>query len=270
MNYYVKVQPNVRIFVEDLNKEAEQTILFIHGWPLNHHMWEYEVERLQDLGFRCVAIDLRGYGQSDRPTTGYDYDTMASDVKGVIDALQLSEIILVGHSMGGAIATHYVSKFNAHGISKLVLLGAAVPAWVKTNDWDHGYTKEQVNDFIAQSVNDRPKFIHSVRNLFFYQYATPETGVWFTDLCQKAAGWSTAKSLVALRDEQLFNDLPNIQIPTLILHGTHDQVCPFEFAEYMHQHITNSKLTPLTESGHAAFFEEKDKVSKAIAEFAKS
>ena len=85
MNLFVRVRKDVRLFVEDLNINAEQTILLIHGWPLNHNMWEYEVEYLIEIGYRVVTIDLRGYGQSDRPKDGYDYDTMASDIKGIID-----------------------------------------------------------------------------------------------------------------------------------------------------------------------------------------
>ena len=104
MNLFVKVRKDVRIFVEDTNSSSEKVILFIHGWPLNHQMWEYEVEYLMEFGYRCITVDLRGYGRSDRPFDGYDYDTMASDIKAVIEALNLKDITLVGHSMGAAIA----------------------------------------------------------------------------------------------------------------------------------------------------------------------
>ena len=267
MNLFVRVRKDVKLFVEDLNVNAEQTILFIHGWPLNHNMWEYEVEYLIEIGYRVVTIDLRGYGQSDRPTDGYDYDTMASDIKGIIDALQLKNITLVGHSMGAAIAIRYISKYKANSVSRLVLLSAAAPSAVQTKEFEFGLVEDTLDDYIEQIYNDRPQFITTIKNLFFFRYTTPEFDKWFEDLCLKASGWATAKSLIALRDERLFDDLKAINIPTLILHGVHDKVCPFDLATYLNKNIKDSYLIPLKESGHAAFFEQKDEVSDAIDKF---
>lgn len=269
MNLYVKVRNDVKIFVEDLNRESEHTILFIHGWPLNHNMWEYQVGYLIELGYRCVSIDLRGYGQSDRPTNGYDYDTMASDIKGVIDSLKLNNITLVGHSMGGAIAVRYIAKYKAHGVSKLCLLSAAVPSFSPTENWEYGTPIDKIDYYIAECYSDRPHLITEIKNIFFYQFVTSETAQWFTNLCLQASGWATAKSLAALSREHLFNDVKQIQVPTLILHGVHDKICPIEFATYMNENIKDSKLIQLQQSGHGAFFEQKAEVSKEIDKFAR-
>lgn len=86
-------------------------------------------------------------------------------------------------------------------------------------------------------------------------------------MCLKAAGWASVNSLYALRDEDLFNDLPNINVPTLILHGTHDKVCPYPFAEYMSSSIANSTIVPLTEEGHGAFYECRNEINKALKNF---
>src|SRR5665647_3649135 len=109
MGYYVRVEPNVRIYVEDINPQGSKTILFIHGWPLNHKMFEYQFNVLPAMGYRCIAIDQRGFGSSDKPWEGYDLDRMADDVRCVIDALQLKNITLAGHSYGGAISIRSVS-----------------------------------------------------------------------------------------------------------------------------------------------------------------
>ena len=95
MKYFIKTSDNARILVEDLNSDSEKTILFIHGWPLNHTAFEYQLDFFPDKGYRCVAVDLRGFGESDRPYNNYDYDTMASDIKKVIDVLNLKNITLV-------------------------------------------------------------------------------------------------------------------------------------------------------------------------------
>ncbi|WP_291651700.1 alpha/beta hydrolase [Clostridium sp.] len=270
MKYFVKTSDNARIAVEDLNSEAEKTILFIHGWPLNHTVYEYQLNYFPDKGYRCVAIDLRGFGDSDRPYNGYDYDTMAADIKKVIDVLKLNNITLVGHSMGGALSIRYLSNYNGHGVSKLCLIGAAAPSWVKTRDWPYGYTEEEVTNFINDSLKDRPRFISNVSDLFFYQYISQALLSWFTNIALSASPWATTQCLISLKNERLFNDIPKIKIPTLILHGTHDKVCPYDFAKYLDENIEDSTLVPLTESGHAAFIDEKDKVNNNIFEFIKN
>ncbi len=267
MKYYVKVEKNVKIFVEDTNPDAENTILFIHGWPLNHNMYEYIIENFASKGYRCIAIDLRGYGKSDKPSTGYDYDRMANDIRHLIESLKLNNITLMGHSMGGAISTRYMSKYNAHGVARLCLLSAAVPKWVQSSDWKYGYTLDQVNDLIDNFRNDRPKSIRTTSESFFYQFTSQGILDWFFDMSLEASGWSTINSLMALRDEELFDDLKNIKVPTLILHGVHDKVCPYPFAEYMNDAIQNSTLVPLPEGGHGAFYECRDTINKSLEDF---
>lgn len=267
MNLFVKVRKDVRIFVEDTNSDSEHVILFIHGWPLNHNMWEYQVEYLMGLGYRCVAVDLRGYGRSDRPFDGYDYDTMASDIKQVIDAMKLKNITLIGHSMGSAIAIRYMAKYQGHNVSKLCLLASAAPSFVRTKDWYYGFTDTQIEELIKLTYNDRPSAITKIRNMTFYRYATPSTDEWFNLICLQASGWATTKSLIAFFEERLFDDLDKIKVPTLILHGVHDEICPYYFATYLNDHINDSILLKLYQSGHAAFFEEKELISDAINKF---
>ena len=94
MGYYVNVEPNVKIYVEDLNPTGKKTILFLHGWPGSHKLFEYQFNQLPMMGYRCIGIDTRGFGNSDKPWRGYDYDRLADDVRCVIDTLKLHDIIL--------------------------------------------------------------------------------------------------------------------------------------------------------------------------------
>ena len=167
MKYYIKVEKNVKILVEDINFDLGNPIMFVHGWTLNHNMYEYIIEYFASRGHRCIAIDLRGYGNSDKPYTGYDYDRMAMDIKLVIDALKLSYITLVGHSMGGAICLRYMSKFNEDKVSRLCLLSAAAPKWVQSSNWPYGYTVDEVNKLIDSFKSDKPKAIIDTSESFF-------------------------------------------------------------------------------------------------------
>ena len=142
MGYFVTVEPGVNIYVEDVNPEGNKTILFIHGWPLNHKQFEYQFDVLPAMGYRCIGIDWRGYGNSDKPFDGYNFDRLADDIRVVIGALQLKDFTLAGHSTGGAISIRYMARYQGYGVSKLVLIDAASPTSVPT---------EVANKFIADT-----------------------------------------------------------------------------------------------------------------------
>ncbi|WP_406242329.1 alpha/beta fold hydrolase [Tissierella carlieri] len=122
MGYYVSVETDVKVYVEDLNPEGYKTIVFLHGWPGSHELFEYQFDQLPKRGCRCIGIDQRGFGKSDKPWRGYDYNRLADDVRCVVETLKLHDFILAGHSTGGAIAIKYMSRHNGYGVSKLALL----------------------------------------------------------------------------------------------------------------------------------------------------
>lgn len=117
MGYYVRVEPNVTIYVEDINPYGNKTILFLHGWPGSHKLFEYQFDKLPKMGYRCIGIDTRGFGDSSKPYEGYDYDRLSDDVRCVVDALKIKNFTLAGHSTGGAIAIRYMSRHNEYGVS---------------------------------------------------------------------------------------------------------------------------------------------------------
>ncbi len=268
MGYYVRVEPNVKIFVEDLNPEGKKTILFLHGWPGSHNLFEYQFDRLPKLGYRCIGIDQRGFGQSDKPFTGYDYNRLSDDVRGVVDALKLKNFTLGGHSTGGAIAIRYMARHNGYGVSKLALFAAAAPSVIKRPNFPYGVQKQVIDEIIQGTYNDRPQMLRGFGNIFFYQYITPAFSDWFFQLGLQASGWATAKTATTWLDEEsLFSDLGKINVPTLILHGIHDKVCLFPLAEAQRRGIKNSKLVPFEFSGHGLFYDQKDKFNKELTEF---
>lgn len=269
MEYYIQVEPDVKIFVEDINPMGKETILFIHGWPLNHNAYEYQFNELPKMGYRCIGIDTRGFGKSDRPKSGYSYNTLSDDVRGVVEALKLQNFTLGGHSMGGATAIRYMARHKGYGVSKLALFGAAAPSLTMRPDFPYGLPKEEVTKLIKETYNDRPKMLRDFGDIFLFQYATQPLSDWFFQLGLEAAGWATADCAVTFRDESLFTDLEKINVPTLILHGIHDKVCLFPLAEAMKRGIRNAKLVPFNYSGHGLFYDERDKFNKELTQFIK-
>ncbi|HEX9025866.1 MAG TPA: alpha/beta hydrolase [Clostridium sp.] len=267
MSYYVKVEPNVKIYVEDLNDECKKTILFLHGWPGSHKLFEYQFDQLSKMGYRCIGIDTRGFGDSDKPYSGYDYDTLADDVRYVIDTLGLHDITLAGHSTGGAIAIRYMARHKGYGVSKLALFAAAAPSLIKRPNFPYGLDKETVLQIIDGTNTDRPKMLQGFGDIFFYQQITEAFKEWFFQLGLQAAGWATAAIANTWLNEVLFSDLGAINVPTLIIHGIHDKVVPFELGQVQEQNIRNSKLLPFEYSGHASFYDQREKFNEELMKF---
>lgn len=267
MDYFVRVEPDVNIYVNDINPFGKKTILFLHGWPLSHRAYEYQFNKLPSMGYRCIGIDTRGAGNSSKPLHGYDYNRLADDVRGVVDALKLQNFTLAGHSMGGATAIRYMARYNGYGVAKLALFGAAAPSLTQRPDFPYGLPKEDVTKIVEATYANHPQMLRDTAPMFFYKPITPALSDWFFQLGFESPGWATASCAKTFRDESLFSDLAKIQVPTLILHAIHDNVCLFPLAEAMNKGIRNSKLIPFEHSGHSLFFEEQDKFNRELAQF---
>lgn len=258
MGYYVTVESGVKLFIEDINPTGKKTIVFLHGWPLNHNQFEYQFNVLPSKGFRCIGIDWRGFGNSDKPDKGYDYNRLADDIATVIATLRLENFTLVGHSTGGAIALRYMGRYKGYGVRHLILVNAAAPT---------GFTKETAARLLDEMYHDRPNMMQNIINTFFFQYITIPFSEWFFQMGLQAASWSTAEIIKTLRDEKIEYELQTISVPTLIIHGRHDQVIPFDQAKMLNDKIMGSKLIAFENSGHGSFWEEREKCNKAIIDF---
>jgi pimeloyl-ACP methyl ester carboxylesterase len=265
---YIEVEPNVRLHITDAGEG--KPIILIHGWPLSDEMYEYQYNDLINAGFRAIGITLRGFGKSDKPYGSYDYDVHVSDIKKVLDKLDIKNAVLGGFSMGGSIAVRFAAGDNGNRISKLALFGAAAPIWTQRDDFKFNLPKGAVDDLIALNYRDRPKLLSDFAKIF----SATETslnegiGVWLTGINLSASSYATAQCLIALRDTDLRADLAKITIPTLILHGRKDKICSFELAEKMKASILNSHLVVFENSGHSLFLEETQKFNSELIKFA--
>lgn len=268
MGYYVNVEPNVNIYVEDINSKGSKTILFVHGWPGNHNLFEYQYNQLPKFGYRCVGMDIRGFGLSDRPWEGYDYNRLSDDIRAIVDVLQLSNITLCGHSTGGAIVIRYMARHQGYGVSKLALFAAAAPSLIKRPYFPYGLPKQAVLDIIQGTYSDRPNMIKNFGNMIFHNFVTPSLSDWIFQLGLQASSWGTAAvANTWVEDEGLFQDLKKIFVPTLILHGLDDKVCLYPLAITQKDNIQNAKLVPFESCGHFLFYDQLEKFNKELVQF---
>ncbi|WP_346930519.1 alpha/beta hydrolase, partial [Clostridium sp.] len=192
---------------------------------------------------------------------------LSDDVRCVVEALKLKDFTLAGHSTGGAIAIRYMGRHKGHGVSKLALFAAAAPSLIKRPNFPYGAEKEDIIKFIPETYTDRPKMLSDFGDIFFFQHITQPFSDWFFQLGLQAAGWATAAIVNTWIDEVLFSDLETINVPTLIIHGIHDKVVPFELGEVQNKSIKNSKLIPFKYSGHATFYDQLDKFNEELMKF---
>lgn len=268
VGFYVNVEPGVNVFVEDLNPGGKKTVLFLHGWPGNHNLFEYQYEALLEKGYRCVGMDFRGFGQSDRPATGYSYDRLADDTRAVIDALGLQNVTLGGHSTGGGVAVRYMARHRGHGVDKLALFAAAAPSLIQRPYFPYGLPRQQVLDIIHGVQADRPQVLRNFGGMIFHNYVSPALSDWIFNLGLAASGWATAAIANTWLDEEgLFRDLGQISVPTLILHGLDDQVCLFPLAQAQHEGIRGSKLVPFESCGHFLFYDRRERFNEELLRF---
>ena len=203
-------------------------VLFVHAWALSSAMWTYQIADLAPRGLRCIAFDRRGHGRSDVPSAGYDLDTLADDIAGVIEQLDLHDVALVGMSMGSNEILHYVGRHGTERISKIALLGPTTPFVLQTADNPYGAPQAYFEQTWAAWASDFPKWIEDNKQPFF----TPETSAqmmeWVAGMMREMpipVALATGRALVST---DLRPVLARIDRPVLILHGDKDVSAPLE------------------------------------------
>lgn len=264
---FVEVESGLKLYVEDAGNGSLGTFVFISGWPLGSSMYEYQFQHLAPRGYRCIGIDLRGFGKSDKPWGEYNYDVFVKDIRKVLESIDIKDAVLAGHSMGGAIALHYVATQKAAHVRKLVLIGAAAPSFVQRSDFPHGAEQAAVDRMVEDCLTDRAKMLAKFGDSFFAKPASPAFSRYFHSLAMAASPYATLKCLEALRDSDLRSDMKQVEIPTLILHGEQDNITPFALAEVLHKGIKNSKLVKFENCGHGVFYEDLADFNQRLMDF---
>ena len=159
---------DIKLFYQDLGgSSTSQTVVLIHGWPLSHEMWDYQLAELPAHGLRVVAYDRRGFGKSSQPWSGYDYDTLADDLKAVIDTLDLKNVTLVGFSMGGGEVARYMSRHGGARVAKVAFISSVTPYLLKSDDNPDGVAQSVFDEMTENMQKDRADFLQTFGKQFY-------------------------------------------------------------------------------------------------------
>ena len=264
-------QQAVKLFYEDYGEG--QPIILIHGWPLSHRMWENQVETLVGKGFRVISYDRRGFGESTKPWNGYDYDTLAKDLKDLIEELKLKDVILVGFSMGGGEVARYIGNYGTSKLSKAVLVSAVTPFMLKTDDNDA--VDESVFEGMKDGISkDRANFFKDFGKNFvnFDNFEDERVSQARVDLNWNIAMQASRKATLDCVDSfgktDFREDCKKFDIPTLVVHGDDDQIVPIEVSgEKAAEIIPNSKFEIIKNAPHGLVFTHSEDFNQILLGF---
>ncbi len=208
-------------------------VVLIHGWPLSGRTWENQVPALVDAGNRVITYDRRGFGQSTQPWEGYDYDTMAADLDKLLTELDLTEVTLVGFSMGGGEVARYIGTYGTGRITKAVLASAVPPFLYKSDDNpDGGLDDETIASFQAGVAGDRLAFLDDFSTNFFSVDGELEVSEaqrqYALGIAAIASPKGTLDCIAAFARTDFRDDLAKFDVPTLVIHGDSDGIVPIE------------------------------------------
>lgn len=263
-----------RLFYRDWG--AGPVAVFVHSWSYSSSIWEYQFQRFLDAGFRCVAMDRRGHGRSDEPGAGYDLDTLADDLAGLLEHLDLREVTLVGHSMGTMEITRYLARHGAGRVARTAFLGAMTPYLAKSEDNPGGLGPEFLEATIRALKEDRPKWFADGAPAYF---ATGTNGSWISqalvdDAIQSILRTPLEVQIACLRivfGSDLRADLRRIEIPTLVLHGDADVSAPVDLTgRPTAALLPNGRLLVYPGAPHGLYVTERDRITNDLLEFARA
>ena len=247
-------------------------VVLIHGWPLSADSWDDQALALADYGYRVISYDRRGFGRSDQPWDGYDYDTLADDLAAVIEACDVETPALVGFSMGGGEIARYLSRHGG-GVRKAALISAVVPFMLQTSD-NPGGVPQSVFDGIKEGLNkDRAHFLKGFFKDFYgvgmlSQPVSDELLDSSLQVALQAGLKGTLDCVDAFSGTDFRGDMAAFTMPTLIIHGTADKTVPIDVsARLAAKAIPHAKLIEYDGAAHGLLATHKDAVTKDLIAF---
>ncbi|MET0242165.1 MAG: alpha/beta hydrolase [Flavitalea sp.] len=248
-------------------------VVLLHGWPLSREMWEYQINDLVEAGYRVIKYDRRGFGKSSKPWNGYDYDTLAEDLKLVLEELDLKDATLVGFSMGGGEVVRYLSKYGSSRVSQIALISAVTPFLLKTKDNPDGVDASVFEDMMDQMKDDRIGFLDGFGKKFFgvsmisHPVSAPLLD-YYRMLGSLATARSTQQCAVAFSQTDFRGDLKKINVPTLIIHGDADKTVPIESSgNKTAELLPDASYVVYEDAPHGLFYTHKERLNADLIEF---
>ena len=270
---FIETSDHTRLSYTDWG--SGRPVVLIHGWPLDSSMWEYQSTYLAAQGLRCIAYDRRGFGRSDQPWTGYDYDTLADDLAAVIDQLDLRDVMLVGFSMGGGEVARYLARHGTDRVAKAVLVSAVTPFLLKTPDHEDGVDKETFDQMVAGLKADRPAFLASFAKQFFgaglFNFnVSSDILDWAKGLALRGALNATLDCVRSFSETDFRGEMGAFTVPTLVIHGDADATVPIDVSGRVAAGMIEGAVFKEYEGApHGLFFTAKDRLNADLVQFIK-
>lgn len=233
----ITTNDGTNIFYKDWG--SGQPVFFHHGWPLSSDDWDSQMLYFVQRGYRVIAHDRRGHGRSSQVNNGHDMNHYASDVAAVVEHLDLSNVVHIGHSTGGGEAARYVARYGKGRVAKLILIGAVPPIMVRSSENPDGLPMEVFDDLRKKLAINRAQFYLDFASGPFYGYNRPDAklsqGVIQNWWRQGMMGGAKAQydGIKAFSETNFTEDLKEIDVPTLVMHGDDDQIVPIANSAYL-------------------------------------
>ncbi len=263
---------DVELHVDDTGGPGRPVVL-IHGWPLSAQSWSEQVPALADAGYRVIAYDRRGFGRSDKPRGGYDYNTFAQDLAAVLDTLDLREVTLVGFSMGGGEVARYIKNHGQDRLRSVVFAAAVPPYLAQTADNPDGpLTQEAADEMENGLAADEESFYDGFTTQFFSVdgdlKVTEEQRQQAIALTRQADRHAALKSMEAFATTDFRTDLAAVTVPALVIHGDGDGTVPFEGSgKRTHEQLAESELVLIEDAPHGLNVSHAAQFNEALLAF---
>lgn len=263
---------DVNLHVDDTGGPGRAVVL-IHGWPLSGESWSGQIPALTAAGFRVISYDRRGFGRSDKPKSGYDYDTLTDDLQAILETLNVTDATLVGFSMGGGEVARYVSRFGEERLHSVVFASAVPPFLQQQADNPDGPLTEELANGMTEGLEADPA---SFYDGFTVQFFTAKGELTVTEaqrqdalrLANQADKNAALQAMAAFGSTDFREDLPKVTVPTLVIHGDGDGVVPFEGSgARTHAAIPGSDLHVVVGGPHGINVSHADEFNAALLAF---
>jgi pimeloyl-ACP methyl ester carboxylesterase len=270
---YAKARDGTMLYYKDWGRG--DPVVLLHGWPLTGDTFDDLAIKLVEAGKRCIIPDRRGFGRSDQPWNGYDYDTFADDVAAILEDAKIQQpIALAGFSMGGGEVARFLSKQGKNRVSAAILISSVVPKVAQSEDFPDGVPQEKLDQISAQMQEDRYGFLQTFLKQFYGWgvLARPVSeGVLDGSFNQAtmAGAHSTYAAAEAWASTDFRPDLPAFEgVPTLVIHGTADANVPFESTgKKVAEALPHARLITYSGSPHGVFETDKERLARDVVSF---
>ena len=251
-------------------------VVLIHGWPLSGDSWSAQRTALMEAGYRVITYDRRGFGRSEKPDDGYDYDTMSEDLAAVMEEMDLRDAVIVGFSMGGGEVARYIGRHGSKRLAGAVFASAVPPYLLQTDDNPNGgLGKEDVEGMKDQLRSDRDAFFAGFAENFYTADGDLKVDRGVIDRWREmAAPCSTDAALTcidAFAMTDFRSDLDKVDVPTLVIHGAADGIVPIEVSgKRTADTVRDSRFVTIDDGPHGVLDSHTDEFNRALLEFLSS